>query len=268
MSFRGFLSILLISWIISMTIHWLYTDIAPNNTEYLLLGVLVGSNIMAIKWSIVGYKMLLRAHEVVEHWLVNMSRKIFGNYAFQGGVLNKGSTNYLLSTSMSLPFVKESSSKVRIFHDKSKYFFQKVRDLNETFNELFIYEVEKSKRLPETKLNFNFLNKRDPVRSNVAALTTLIDVSQQQNWLQEIPTDEILAWLWQLGASNANDAVRKQPFVRFALNELKRRARNNERYHERNASFESHYNDVSPLFEGHESFECLNVNKPIVRYAS
>lgn len=240
MSFRGFLLILLISWIISISLHWIYTDISPNNTEYLLLGVLVGSNIMAIKWSITGYKMLLRAHEVVEHWLVNMSRKIFGNYAFQGGVLNKGSTNYLISTSMSLPFVKESSSKVRIFHDKSKYYFKK-----------------NSTRLPETKYYFNFLNKRDPVRSNVAALTTLTDVSQQQTWLQEIPTDELLMWLWQIGVSNANDIhIKQQPFVKLALNELKRRA-NNERY-------QSHYNDVSPLFEGHESFECLNV-KPVIR---
>lgn len=251
MSFKGFLRILLVSFVISITLNWLYAGVSLNNYEYLLLGVLVGSNIMAIKWSVWGYKMLLRAHEVVEKWLVISSQNIFGNYAYRGVVLNKGSTFNKFLITNARPLVEDCASKVRIFEEKVKY-------------------------------NFKNLHKSDPVRSSVVTLPTLIDVSQQHNWLSSVPTDELLMWLWQIGVSNANDIhIKQQPFVRLALEELRRRARSERAYNasslnnelKRRANVERYhelYNDVSPLFEGQcEGFETLTSNKqkPIVRYA-
>lgn len=259
MSFKGFLRVLLTLLIVGILIEAVYEAALPNEWNYILLGAIVAQNIIAIKWTQWSYEMLLRAHDIVEQWLVTLSQKYFWRYARERPVLNKGSTNYWLNTSRDLSFVEKLSSKVRIFDDKVKSYSPIIID-GPIFNIL-----------------------RGPVRPSVDTCKALIELpngAQQQSWLYDVDTERMVAWLRLIAESHANDdCIRHQPFVKLALEELRRRARSERAYNVSSLNNElkrrinnSTWRDISMTFPaledvniGFEANGVIDRSKPTVR---
>lgn len=135
------------------------------------------------------YQFLLRLHSIIAKDIVDIYQYFFGKKKLLGEVLNKGSTKMLENTSMSLPFVEELSSKVRIFEDKSK-------------------SLDK------------IIFKSEPVSSG---LSLIVVHPQQQSWIDSLDSESIMDLLHTIHQAKANSL--NQGFIRYALNVLSERVK-------------------------------------------